>query len=782
MNVDRKMLQDYLKISGVVAIMVYLLFYAGTKFNLIDLNALTKTTIILALLWIATLTFGKMRNTALDLPAAFAIGVMLFTSILGDLPRQAFVEVGYIFIAILIFIFVVVLMQRGWDPKIISKSILIIGGVFMILAWMEFLAWYFGWLRLDTGKIIPPFSYRLPSPNFICVMMNVWILFALGHLFYVKEKFPRILLSAYILSGLGIIYLTSSRGGWIGLAGGLLFFAFFYVYKKQFGKLKLSLNKLKQPKYWIPIVILIAIMIIVVAMLLLRTEAHPTHGPIFQSRNILWGPAFKAITGSPIIGHGPYAYIYYYLSGNSVPPGQLFDYAHNIYFDALVSSGIIGLAALLWIIIAGVKQLLKLLQDSESYLFYLGLGIIGSFSAFLIHGLFDSVHHTVPVSLWNICILLAIPVGLVSRNNQKRNYLPLLLGILLFPAMIWYIYAGSPFEKAVYSAENNQLLQAIDLMQIAEQRDPALPLIPQQMGILYAQLAEESGNKSYLEDAKTAFEKAIEQDQSWAATYLNLGVIYDALGENTLAETSLRKSVELAPRGVLFYWNLGIFYEEHERYAEAAKAYESCIALDQRIIFSNTWKASQFRNELADTWKSDNSDITKAFDEQLSETTNTMLAIQYPEHAKKDSLTLYYLVKASKQFRENNLDRAQKFLDMGQLAYLNFTESNVQTVWLWAEIDAANGEYENAITTGELAITAVLQPGLYGPGSYGQHIYGANVYRRQELPDYFIPQINEMPITLEWVQRIQKISEWYEETGNNEKQQYWLEIENALSE
>jgi O-antigen ligase/tetratricopeptide (TPR) repeat protein len=782
MNLDRQLLNEYLKITITVAVMSFFLFFAGTKFNLIDISSLTKTAIVLLVLWLAFLLIGKTRRLSADVPIAVSIGVMLFTSLTGDMPRQAFVEVGYLLIAILIFYFVVGLMHRGWNPKILSKSILIIGGVFMILSWMEFLAWYLRWLNYNPGDFIPDLPYRLPAPNFICVILNVWILFALGHLFYVKEKFPRILLGLYILSGLGIIYLTSSRGGWIGLFGGIFVFAAVFLLKKHMDKVKWAFTQLKKPKILIPILLVFFLAIAGVAKIMLGTESHPTHGPIFQSRALLWNPAFTAIPESPIIGHGPYAYIFYYLNAGNLPQYQLFDYAHSIYFDALVSSGVLGLIVLLWLIFAAGKMLFKTLAITDDYLFYLGLGVIGSFSAFVFHGFVDSVHHTVPVSLWNMCILLAIPAGYLSRENQKRNFVPIVIGVLLFPALIWYLIAGNTLLKGTNLAIQGELEPAIEQLTLAEEQDPYLPFIPQQKGIVYAQLAAATGQENYLILAKDAFEKTIEADQSWAPTYLNLATIDNTLGNTAEAEENYQKAVALSPNGSLYIWNMAVFYEEQEKYDLAEEAYLSCLALDGRIILSDEWNASEFRKSISETWMLENQDLYADFEKVVMDTRNALLAVQYTADANDPAKKLYYVNQASEELQDGTVDKALQTLNIGQLAYTNRTESSILSEWLYGEIDAENGDYESAVLSGETAINAVLKPGLYGPGSYSQQVYGPVVYRRQEIPDYYIPQVNQTPITYEWVQRINKLADWYAEIGNSSKEEYWINIANKISE
>ncbi len=775
MQIDKEFLRDYFKLILAVALISYFYFYGGTKFNLIDLSALTKTGLLLAGIWLALQIFGKTHRTPVDAPILAVIVVLILTSFTGILPRQALVEVGYLLIAVMLFYFVIGLMQRNWNPRILSKAILIIGGVFMILSWLEFFKWILAWWQLGTGNFLPPFAYRLPAPNFICVIMNVWTLYALAHFIHVREKIARIILGAYLLSALGIIYLTSSRGGWLGLAGGLVVFFSIYIVKEQSQWLKDTWKLIRQPKYLIPLIITVLLVLVAIGYVFLQQDSQPTHGPILQSRDMLWKPAFAAIADSPWIGHGPYAYIFYFLRVNSVPPTLLYDYAHNIYLDILISSGVLGLIAFFILMVVLIKALVKVLNHPDPYLFTLGLGVIGGLSAFLIHGLFDSVHHTVPVSLWNLCVLLGIPVGLGSRNVLKKSYMPLILGILLLPATAWYIYTGSVYEKSLPYAQNGNLTQAIEQMEKAREVDSTLPLLFQQEGILYAQLADQTGNVDDLELARQAFESSVAMEDSWSTSDLNLGVIAAELGDNAAAETYLLRAVELAPKSQLAFWNLGVYYEELGENAKATQAYEQVLTLDSRLILSSVWQQNPFRVSFSEAWRTKNQELVDQYELTLSSSTGGLMAIRYPVHVNDPAVTLFHVQQAAEAIQENRLEDAQRWLDEGQLAFTNFSESTLQTMWLQGEIHAAMEDWEQAAFWGDKALIAVIQPGMLGVGTYSQPIFGPVVYRRHELPDYFVPQVHPLPINQEWSQRLDRLIEWYEESGNTEKIKYWEE-------
>ena len=151
-------------------------------------------------------------------------------------------------------------------------------------------------------------------------------------------------------------------------------------------------------------------------------------------------------------------------------------------------------------------------------------------------------------------------------------------------------------------AIQGDLEPAIQQLTVAEEQDPYLPFISQQKAIVYAQLASSTGQDKYLVLAKEAFEKTIEEDKSWAPTYLNLAAIDNMLGNIQEAEENYQKAAALSPYGILYSWNMAVFYEQQEKYDLAEEAYHSCLTLDSRIVHSDKWNEREFRNLIRERW------------------------------------------------------------------------------------------------------------------------------------------------------------------------------------
>jgi O-antigen ligase len=104
---------------------------------------------------------------------------------------------------------------------------------------------------------------------------------------------------------------------------------------------------------------------------------------------------------------------------HSVPPNALLDYAHNIYLDVLASSGLLGLGAFAWLLFSLLRALWRRLATPDPLQSSVVVGACAALAAFLVHGLFDSVHHSAPTGLWTLAILLS-----AALMDQQRVILP----------------------------------------------------------------------------------------------------------------------------------------------------------------------------------------------------------------------------------------------------------------------------------------------------------------------------------------------------------------------
>jgi tetratricopeptide (TPR) repeat protein len=82
------------------------------------------------------------------------------------------------------------------------------------------------------------------------------------------------------------------------------------------------------------------------------------------------------------------------------------------------------------------------------------------------------------------------------------------------------------------------------------------------------------------EDAKAAFRKVIELDETYAEAYFNLGLLLADDGQNVEAEKMLRRATELDPNSSRAHGRLGILLREQGRYSEAESELRRAVGVN----------------------------------------------------------------------------------------------------------------------------------------------------------------------------------------------------------
>lgn len=110
--------------------------------------------------------------------------------------------------------------------------------------------------------------------------------------------------------------------------------------------------------------------------------------------------------------------------------------------------------------------------------------------------------------------------------------------------------AQKSFERAMKSSKSRDHVGAAAALQAAVQIDPLF-------AAAYNQLGAEYGWMGRFEEAKPAFERAVELDpNSWSAQY-NLALVLFQLGDPAGAEQHARRSLEFGSQSALAHWLLG---------------------------------------------------------------------------------------------------------------------------------------------------------------------------------------------------------------------------------
>ncbi|HMD89429.1 MAG TPA: O-antigen ligase family protein [Anaerolineaceae bacterium] len=655
-------------------------------------------------------------------------------------------------ILIFVFIFGSDLAARGWPTELIVKCILLSGIVIIALGWVDYLQWlqklWQAYPRLDL-------IYRLPSENLGAMFYNLFILLAMARLLETRAWFVRILLGVYILSCLWLLFLTSSRGGWLGTAGGVICLLVIYI----------SNGKLNWKPTWQKLrvrpIILIGLFIVVIAVagvagyFLYKETLHPTHGPILISRTEYWLPAWQGFLKSPIFGQGAFTYANAFNASHSVPPDVVFISAQGTFFNMLDERGITGLLAATWLSIALVIALWQKLSKAKDLSFSAIAGVVAALTALVLHSIFDGFF-TAPLGLWFLAIVAGAVLGTASIGPQpflfKRPF-----WVLLIIAAVWInLWAIYPLYQGVAQANNGQWSKAAQTFQASIQHDPGSVIAHQQLGLSESVLAE-NGDKVALDQAISSLSTTTRMEPSWAMNYANLGALYFNKKDLPSAQDAFEKSVKAAPRCSICYLNLGIVAETRNELSTAKTAYDHVFSLQPDWINAYFWRSTDFRKEIHLNWLNDHPLANTPTLQQL-----------LAEKSSQSAFSVWYAQLAEDDLTLGNTQEAEKLLKVADLAYFSTPADHSEVRWVEAELAASQGKINDAVAIGQDAITSYQMQGGLGPGSFGQLYYGPYMFRRPAMAMELVPQLQTITTPDLWGQRMAQLMSWYQILGDTD--------------
>jgi len=130
-------------------------------------------------------------------------------------------------------------------------------------------------------------------------------------------------------------------------------------------------------------------------------------GRILYGRIPVWLAAWAMFLTAPVLGHGPHTF--FYLG----PDGTSMRWPHNLYLELLAEQGLIGLAALGFLLVAGISAAWHLQRAARSDVHILGAGALAGLVSFCFAALLE-------LSLlrrWVVIILFAL-LGITAQLSS----------------------------------------------------------------------------------------------------------------------------------------------------------------------------------------------------------------------------------------------------------------------------------------------------------------------------------------------------------------------------
>ena len=295
---------------------------------------------------------------------------------------------------------------------------LIMGSIpIAIYGWVQFLGFDpLNWVTGSISKVHSTLGYSLTLGTYLAMIIP----FTLSRLILQQGKTKNRSWAYLIILLLQIscLFFTLARGAWLGLLIGCLVFLLILAYRWH-----------KKRLFIISSVVLLAGSFIFLILNIgwrgprMSSANLPTDTDIIEARSIsnnerlnLWGYTLPIIGDYPLLGYGPetfsIAFWTHYPFESNQGLGVLNPWdAHNIILNYLVSIGILGMLAFLWIIFMFYRftfRSLQLFQAKSDQV--ASAAIIGGVSAFLVQVQFNPIAFVPLVFFWYLLGLGVIVV------------------------------------------------------------------------------------------------------------------------------------------------------------------------------------------------------------------------------------------------------------------------------------------------------------------------------------------------------------------------------------
>lgn len=405
----------------------------------------------------------------------------------------------------------------------------------------------------------------LPFPLVLAIFINS--IFSGG-----RKNWGRILSLAVLLPVMTLsLFLASSRGAWLGLGVSLISLSWLACLRV--GRRRFATRVI--PAFLALILILSAFL----APRLLKKESvkEGLEKGTLGIRVLIWEGTFRMIAAHPFLGSGPGSFQVAY------PPYRLPEYfgnphavdstahAHNEFLEIAAETGILGLAAFLWVlIIFFIKGIDIVREEAARSQRVLTMGLISGVAGLLATNLVG-VNLRFPSS----AIFFWLALGLVMSQSPVTGYtlLP------LHPCRHRRARAGTgglrvtnfslPLRRVIFGF-------ALLLMVGAGWQAVAKPFLADmyfQRGINYRKAGD-------WEKAISGYRKAVELDPYFVKVYYRLGFAYASIGDMDRAISAYGRVKELAPYYARVDRNLGFIFFKKRDWEKAAVSLEEALRLN----------------------------------------------------------------------------------------------------------------------------------------------------------------------------------------------------------
>ncbi len=594
-------------------------------------------TALLFALWLITLwREGRpFPATPLDRPLLAYAGVLLASAALSRDARLSLEYIWPLLTHILGFYLLVDLMWRG-RQRWIFEALFVTGAVIVTLTAIEMTAWYFGlplapqfvqgWPQV-FGLTAPPVIHKAGLAMNVSTLLGNFtataVPLAAGWAMTARRRDLR--QGAWLLAGAltVVLILTQSRSALLALGASAGMLALFALLRQETqARFPAALRPLLGR--WMLIGGAALAGALIVGAVLWAALRAPRSGDV--ARLDLWRSAVEMARDAPLLGVGPHLFgATQRLYGDralAASTDRLVT-AHNLPLNILAETGVIGLAAALWVGAAFLQMWWQAWRRAEPGRRRRLEACLAALVGFGVQSLVDTFALTqtvLPVLMiaaytaaGSVTRAEAVrerpgvnsraekgkPSGLTRSKSGRPRFLsrgfpspaiPLLLLALLGIELAFLpVHVGElAHGRALRAAGAGDLAGALAATRAAQAADPWLGLYPLQEAYLLGQQAEHDPG-AYLEDAIAAHERALALSPTWDLGWHNLAALYAQAGRVEEAVTAEEQAVRWNPAPAGYHLKLGEYREALHDFDDARVAYVNALRANPNLGGSGFW-------------------------------------------------------------------------------------------------------------------------------------------------------------------------------------------------
>lgn len=606
-----------LTFAGFTALYTYFVMIGATYGLLVGPTRLLSlvAVAIVAVVWLVARLRGgwSWQRTPLDSTFLLWIGAIGLSLILNPLTwRRELIGVWFVLLYIGVWYLLNDLLARGVLRRDQLMKVVMFGSVVVVvLGFVQTRTWFTDDLPLILSRDLP-FSLPRPgstlgNPNTLASILVLLIPLTLAHVFRLKGLMRIVALAFAGVSAL-LMFLTYSRGGWIGLA---------VAFAVQVLLLMLDRGWLHPDHFWRwwakqsqsiragVITTLLAGVLVVLAVVIIGIVSLSQGGRSVDLRTYIFSAAINLFAEKPIAGHGLFTFGRGLAAQASTPPYYPHSHAHNLILHVAAELGIVGLIALLatgLVVVRAARSNWQTAGRDERLL--LG-GAFAAVAGFVAHHLFDVTAMVPAIALTGLIALVAA-TGQPSRHEpidavpQKRKFVvvaALWVGLLIsgFYSMVNYLYYEDALQYGIFTGDYTG---AAERLQTIIDRDPDLATTYYQQGYFYG-LAAEEGNENALNSAIEAYSHYVHLEPHYVNGWLNLSALYAQRGDTASALEGYRSAVGAAPEHWVFQYMLARAEEAAGNEETARALYDHVRQTVHDLTLFPDWPGTPLRDAIA---------------------------------------------------------------------------------------------------------------------------------------------------------------------------------------